>query len=207
MGQLAPALATLQKLAVGENPPAPAARDALTLINGSAQNAAQRTSLAESRLKTDPKDLVALVARAELHEQQGQFKEAVSRFEKAVEVSPDFWPARRRLAYLYAERLNDDKSALPHATKVRQVMPEDAVSAHVLGKIAFRRNEFPNALRYFQEVARNSSASGEPHYLVGLTSLRLTRTNDSKIALAKALELPLPPQMSNDAKRLLGELK
>jgi Flp pilus assembly protein TadD len=207
MGQLAPALATLQKLAVGENPPAPAARDALSLINGTAQNAAQRTSLAESRLKADPKDLLALVARAEIHEQQGQFKEAVSRFEKAVEVSPDFWPARRRLAYLYAERLNDDKSALPHATKVRQVMPEDAVSAHVLGKIAFRRNDFANALRYFQEVARNSSASGEPHYLVGLTSLRLTRTNDSKAALAKALELPLSPQMSNDAKRLLGELR
>ncbi len=207
MGQLAPALATLQKLAIGNNPPAPAARDALTLINGTGQNAAQRTALAESRLKADPKDLIALAARAEIHEQQGQFKEAASRFEKAVEVSPDFWPARRRLAYIYAERLNDDKSALPHATKVRQVMPEDAVSAHVLGKIAFRRNEFANALRYFQEVARRESATGEPHYLVALTNLRLGRTNDSKTALSKALALPLPTPLSNDAKRLLAELK
>ncbi len=207
MGQTTRAIATLQGVAAaGPGASGQSARDALTLMNSSSVTTPQRLALAETRLKSDRDDFIALVSRAEIDEQQGLFKEAVSRYKKVIELSPNFWPAHRRLAFLYAERLKDDKSALPHATKARQASPDDAVTAHVLGKIAFRRNEFPSALRYFQESATGTLTTGEPHYLVGLTCLRLSRTNDSKAALTKALEMPLPPDIAREAKRLLAEL-
>jgi tetratricopeptide (TPR) repeat protein len=207
MGQITPSLEGFQKLATGNGTATQAAKEALTLVKSSGQAPTERLSLAESRLKANPNDLLALVARGEIDEQQGKFKEAAERFGKAVQLSPEFWPAHRRLAYLYSEHLKDDSLALQHATKARQAVPEDAVVAHVLGKVSFRKNDFANALRYFQEVARVTTTSGEPQYWVGVTSLRLQRTNDSKVALTKALELPLAPEMAQDARKVLTTLK
>lgn len=208
-GRISEATATLQNLA--EKEPAGAvqqtARGALVLMGQTSFPLNERKALAEAQLKSDPQSLLGLVAMAQIEEQQNAFAKAAELYETVVTSAPGFWPARKQLAYLYAERLGNEKSAYTHALKAREAAPADPQLARILGKIALNRGELANALRLFQETTQGNQINGESYYWVGLANFRLKRTNDCKLALNKALQMSLPADQEAEAKKLISQLQ
>ena len=58
---------------------------------------------------------------------------------------PDFAPAQKQLALLYAKDPNNDAKAYPLAVKALQAFPDDPEIARALGLIVFRQGDYSRA--------------------------------------------------------------
>ncbi len=166
----------------------------------------RKVAIADGRLKQDPKDIVAIAISAEIAAGRSQFSKAIELYEQALSVAPGFTPANKALAVLYLERGSDDKAAFSNAIKAREAMPNDPEIARVLGKLALKRNDYSEALRFLSE-ATVSAKDGEPYHLIGMANLRLKRSNEARVAFTKAAALPLKPDVAAENSRMLSELK
>ncbi len=75
------------------------------------------------------------MARGALDEQRGQIKSAADIYMGVLRRSPDFAPAQKRLATLYAQEPSTTDAAYDLATKARKTLPDDAQLAELLERL------------------------------------------------------------------------
>ncbi len=155
-------------------------------------------------LAANPNHVPALVAMARLQEQQNRFDDARDLYERVLTRAPQFAPARRQLALIYAERLKDDRKAYEHAVKARESFPTDPLLTKTLGVLVQRRGDYRYAVQLLQEAGRALPKDGEVYYSLGVAQLQLKQTKEGTEALTKALELGPQAAYAADAKRLLS---
>ncbi|HXG48502.1 MAG TPA: tetratricopeptide repeat protein, partial [Methylomirabilota bacterium] len=148
-----------------------------------------------------------LMALGLIEEQRKNPAEARKAYEKALSIYPQFLPASVRLAGLYAEHFGELQRAYDVALKARTAQPEDPELAKVLGKIVYRRKDYPYAVRLFQETTRKVPSDAEAFYYLGLAHHQLQQPAEARQALHQALGLQLEPVLAREANRLLAELK
>ena len=164
-------------------------------------------SQVQSILKSNPDYLPALAIQGLLEQQKNRPKEARDIFEKILKSYPSFAPARKSLAALYTDSLNDQAKALDHATEARKALVDDPDLSRILGRISYRRNDHRNAVRYFQESTRQFSEDGESFYYLGFAHYQLNQKADGQKALEKALKLNPNASMANEARRVMAPTK
>ncbi len=78
----------------------------------------------------------------------GRREEADRAFQKALELDPDFWVARRELAANY---LHDGKTkeAANQLTEVLELAPDDQTANFLFGQISYAQQDCPSALDHF----------------------------------------------------------
>jgi tetratricopeptide (TPR) repeat protein len=166
---------------------------------------------AESRivdlLKSDPQLVPALMASATIDEQKADLVAAEQAYEKVLGRYPDFVPAQRRLAVLYAEDSGDIERAYALAIKARESFPNDAELGKALGIIAFRQGDYAHATSLLEECAAEQSPDAELFYYLGASQYRLADRAESKASLQRALSMNLSGKLTTDAKQMLAELK
>jgi Flp pilus assembly protein TadD len=128
-------------------------------------------------------------------------------YEDVLKHYPDFAPAQKQLAILYAKDPNNDAKAYPLAVKARDAFPTDPDVARTLGIIVFRQGDYPRAANLLQESARQRNGDAELMYYLGMAQYHLKNRAESKTALQKALDLSLSGAPAVEAKRILAELK
>jgi tetratricopeptide (TPR) repeat protein len=168
--------------------------------------AADASAKIEQAVKTDATDVPALMALGALDEQK-QDSGARQIYEKVLTLYPDFSPAKKRLAIIYAATPGDNAKAYEMASKARTVYPNDADVAKALGIIMYRQNDFDRAATLLKESASKRPTDAELHYYLGMAQYRLKRTNDSRASLRRSLELHLKPDLTTEANKVLAELK
>jgi Tfp pilus assembly protein PilF len=161
----------------------------------------------EQILKSDPAYVPALMALAAIDEQKRNVGTATETYEKALGHYPDFSPAQKRLAILYASNPGDSQKALDVATKARQAFPDDAEVAKAFGIIVYRRGEYARAASLLQESARKRDSDGELMYYLGMAQFQLNKRTESKQTLQRALELGLKDELAVEARKNLAKLK
>ena len=161
----------------------------------------------EQILKSDPAYVPALMALAAIDEQKRNVGTATETYEKALGHYPDFSPAQKRLAILYASNPGDSQKALAAATKARQAFPDDAEVAKAFGIIVYRRGEYARAASLLQESARKRDSDGELMYYLGMAQFQLNKRTESKQTLQRALELGLKDELAVEARKNLAKLK
>ena len=194
--------------------------DALSAGANEARNFLELTALAEDPvqaaaagakiaqiLKSVPKDVPALMAAATASEQKSDASGAMATYEKVLEQFPDFTPAKKRLAILYAANAGDNKKAFDLALKARAAYPEDAELAQAFGVILYRQGDFPRALTLLKESVAKRREDAELSYYLGMTQYRLKDTKSAKQSLQRALDLKLKPELAADARKTVAELK
>jgi Flp pilus assembly protein TadD len=108
---------------------------------------------------------------------------------------------------LYTDHFGDQKKAFDHAAKAREVMTQDAALAKTLGKIAYRRQDYRNAVRFLQESSPKLPDDPELLYFLGMAHYQLKEKAQSKQALGRALALSPNALEAPEARRLLAQLE
>ena len=185
-------------------PRAPAAKRFLELTTIAAKPAtAGAGDTADTALKTDPANVAALIAKAALAESARNVDAARQDYEKALALFPEFTPAKKQLAILYAEKSIDDKKGIELGTAAREMFPSDADLARALGIMAYRTGNFSRAVSLLQESAGTRATDAELMYTLGMAQRQTKDSAGSAKSLQKALDLGLKGDAAKEVRALM----
>ena len=211
IGKVPEAQAALQN-ALGKNlPAAPAAQarrmlDMIALAAAPAQAAAASARIADA-LKTDPDDVPTLMARAAACQSAADTATAEQTYEKVLARYPDFLPAQKELAGLYAAEPGKADRAYAMALRVHDALPDDPGANKLLGFVLVQHGDYSRAVSLLMQSAAKMPSDAEVFYYLGSAQYHLKNRIDSKASLQKALALNLAAPLAASAKQMLSDLK
>lgn len=158
----------------------------------------------EARLQQEPNDPLLLSRLAEAYERQGQAAKAAANYERALKLNPKLPGVVLKLAQLYAGPLKDQDKALDFAKKARELAPNDARVAGLLGRIAFQAGNFSWAYSLLQESARQQPNDAGTLYDLALVAYALGKAPEARKTMQRALDAAPTGAQSEEAKRFLA---
>ena len=117
-----------------------AALDSDDAISGNAENEVAKA------LAAQPDYVPALMAKAAIRLQKGDAAEASAIYSSILEKWPDFAPAQKWLASIYANDPANAGKAYELASKARRSLVDDSSLAKTLGTLSFQRKEYARFL-------------------------------------------------------------
>ena len=211
IGKVSDAQTALQNALAANLPAALAGQDRRMLeLIGLAAAPAQAAAAAgriDEILKAEPDDVPALMARAAACESIADVGGAEQAGEKILVRYPDFTPAQKQLARLYAADPTKADRAYALAAKARQVFPDDPVLAKILGVILVQRGDYSHGMNLLQQSAATLTTDAALFYYLGTAQFHLHNRLESKASLQQALALKLSGPAADAAKQMLSELK
>jgi tetratricopeptide (TPR) repeat protein len=180
---------------------------ALTALEGKSKELIAAESEVQNELKSDPNYVPALMAQAALLAQRGQAKPATETYTDILHRLPDFAPAQKRLAALYAQDPSTIAAAYDLATKARKTLPDDPELAELLGRLSYEKKEYPRAIQLLQESARKRPLDADSLYYLGMSQLQTRQKAEAQGILNQALTAGLQDPMAAEAKRALADLQ
>jgi uncharacterized protein HemY len=161
----------------------------------------------DQTLKATPSYLPALAAKAAALDAKPEGNRSQTAYEEILKLYPDFTPAKKSLAALYANNPSDLPKAYSLAMKARADLPDDAEISKILGIILYRQKEFSKAVNVLKESAAKRDDDADLMYYLGMARYRLKDKSGSAEALQRALQLNLKENLASDARKALAELK
>jgi tetratricopeptide (TPR) repeat protein len=177
-------------------------------LAGDPERAVTSSSRVQEILKSQPDYVPALMAMGAIEDQKADLRAAEQVYEKALSLYPDFGPAKRRLAILYAaDQPADNQRALQLAMQAREAYPVDPEVAKAFGIEAYRQGDYARAAGLLKESANSLTADATLMYYLGMAQYRNNDPAACKLSLRRALELNLNGELSSAAKQTLVGLK
>lgn len=155
-------------------------------------------------LATPPRSLPTLFLSALLENSLAHYPAAAQAALTLLTHYPDFTPASKLLASLYADHLNEPAKAQTLAAKARLLTPEDPDLAKILGKVAYQQSDFPTASLYLTEASLKLPNDPDLLYHLGLALHQQKSLPDSTQILSKALALDPASPLAPQAKKILA---
>ena len=180
---------------------------ALTALEGKSKELIADESEVQNELKSDPNYVPALMAQAALLAQRGQAKPATETYTDILHRLPDFAPAQKRLAALYAQDPSTVAAAYDLATKARKTLPDDPELAELLGRLSYEKKEYPRVVQLLQESARQKTLDADSLFYLGMSQLQARQTAEARGALNQALVAGLQEPLATKAKRALADIQ
>ena len=147
------------------------------------------------------------MAQADLQMQHRDLKAATAIYTDVLRRYPDFAPAQKRLAAVYAE----DPSTLPKAyelaMKARKTLSDDPELTQILAEISYKRKDFAYAIQLFLESGKRKALDSRSLYYLGMSQWQATQKTQGRESLERALGAGLPEPLATEAKRVLAESK
>ena len=160
----------------------------------------------QNELKSDPNYVPALMAQAALLAQRGQPKPATETYTDILHRLPDFAPAQKRLAALYAQDPSTVAAAYDLATKARKTFPDDPELSELLGRLSYEKKEYPHAIQLLQETARKRPLDADSLFYLGMSQLQARQKTEARGVLSQALTDGLQEPFATEAKQALAQL-
>jgi tetratricopeptide (TPR) repeat protein len=157
-------------------------------------------------LGVDPNYLPALMVQAAIQSQQGDAAGAAAVYNRILERFPDFAPAQKQLAALYATDPANQKKAYELAINARKTLAEDAELARTLARLSYGRKEYRRVIQLFQESQKQKPLDSISLFYLGMAQAQLNEKTAARDTLQKALAAGLPEPTAAEAKRVLTEL-
>ena len=161
----------------------------------------------QKELKSNPEYVPALMAQAALDAQRGQAKSATEIYSDVLRRWPDFAPAQKRLARIYAQDPSTVAAAYDLATKARKALPDDPQLSELLGRLSYEKKEYPRAIQLLQESARKRPLDADSLFYLGMSQLQASQKAEARGALNRALAGGLHEPLASEAKRALADLQ
>jgi tetratricopeptide (TPR) repeat protein len=211
LGKVNEARDVMQK-AVTANPNSSQAADAkdflaLTALDENSKELTEAEGEVQKELKSNPEYVPALMAQAALLAQRGEVKQATDTYGNILRRLPDFAPAQKRLATLYAREPSTVAAAYDLATKARKALPDDPEVAALLGRLSYEKKEYPRAVQLFQESARKRPLDADSLFYLGMSQIQASQKTEARGALNQALADGLHEPLATEAKRALADLQ
>jgi tetratricopeptide (TPR) repeat protein len=211
LGKVNEARDAMQK-AVTTSANSPSASDAreflaLTALDENQKELGAAEAELQKELKSKPEYVPALMAQAALDAQRGQAKSATEIYSDVLHRWPDFAPAQKRLATIYAQDPSTVAAAYDLATKARKALPDDPQLSELLGRLSYEKKEYPRAIQLLQESARKQPLDADSLFYLGMSQLQASQKTEARGALNQALAGGLQEPLASEAKRALADLQ
>jgi tetratricopeptide (TPR) repeat protein len=180
---------------------------ALTSLNENPKGLMAAEAEVQKQLRSDPEYLPALMVQAALDEQRHQIKPAAEIYTGILRRLPDFAPAQKALATLYAQDPSATAMAYDLAAKARQALPEDAELAELLGRLSYEKKEYQRAIQLLQESARTKSLNANSLFYIGMSQLQSSQKTEAQGVLNQALVAGLQEPFATEARRALADIE
>jgi tetratricopeptide (TPR) repeat protein len=180
---------------------------ALTAVDENSKELMSAETDVQTELKSNPQYVPALMAQAALDTQRGQIKPATETYDGILRRWPDFAPAQKRLAKLYAQDPSTVAAAYDLAAKARKTLSDDPELAELLGRLSYEKKEYPRAVQLFQESARKRPLDADSLFYLGMSQFQARQTAEARGALNQALAGGLQEPLATQAKRALADLQ
>ena len=156
-------------------------------------------------LKIQPLYAPALMAKAAIQLQRNDAKAAANIYLQVLNKYPDFAPAQKRLAAIYADSAEDAGKAYEFAVKARKTLPDDPELARTLAELNFKRKEFSYAIQLLEGSAAKQPLPAKHLYYLGMAQLQTKQDAKGRETLARALGAGLQDPLAREAKQRLAE--
>jgi tetratricopeptide (TPR) repeat protein len=211
LGKVNEAREAMQKVLANNADPARAA-DAkkflgLTALDQNPKELMAAENDVQNELKSNSQYVPALMAQAALDAQHAQIAPATEIYSDILRRWPDFAPAQKHLAALYAQNPSAVAAAYDLATKARKTLPDDPELAELLGRLSYEKKEYPHAIQLLQESARKRPLDADSLFYLGMSQLQARQKNEARGALNQALTAGLQEPQAAEAKRALADLQ
>src|SRR5438477_8576584 len=157
-------------------------------------------------LAAQPDNVPALMAKAAIQLQKGETAAAGGIYNSILQKWPDFAPAQKRLASIYANDPANAGKAYELASKARRSLVDDSSLAKTLGTLSFQRKEYARAVQFLQESDARKALDGKSLFMLGMAHLRLGHKTEAKKILDRALAAGIPDDLAKQAKDAMFEL-
>lgn len=177
---------------------------AMTALDQVAPETAAAEPEIQKALQADPDYVPALMAEAAVKLQNNDPKGASDLYSKVLQKYPDFAPAEKRLAGIYANDPNELAKANDLAMKARKTLADDPELAQTLAEINFARKQYPYAIQLFQQSSAKRPLSAKDLFELGVAQIETKQEAKGRENLEKALAAGLKDPMAQEAKRHLA---
>ncbi len=177
---------------------------ALTALEGDPAALASAKAQIEAKLQADPKFVPALMADAAIDTQGNNKTAAITRYQQVLQRFPDFAPAQKQLAVLYADDPAHLAEAYDLASKARKILPDDSAVAVLLGRLSYEKKDYSRAIQLLQESARHNPLDATDLYYLGMSQLQANQKAAGREALGRALAKGLTDPLATEAKRAMA---
>ena len=147
------------------------------------------------------------MVRAAILLQRGESEAATATYSEVLRRFPDFVPAQKRLASLYAEDPEKREQAYNLVIKARKALPDDPELAQILAELSYQRKEFAYAVQLLQGSSEKKPLDAKLLFYLGMSHLKVNDKLQSREALRQALAAGLPDPLASEAKSVLAELE
>jgi tetratricopeptide (TPR) repeat protein len=149
----------------------------------------------------------ALMAKAAIRLQKGDATEAGTIYGTVLQKWPDFAPAQKRLAAIYANDPSNANKGYELANKARRAMPDDPDLARTLGVLSFQRKDYSRAIQLLQQSESKKPLDGKSLFALGMAHFQLGHKSDAKKDLDRALAAGIPDDLTKQAKDTIATLE
>ena len=132
---------------------------------------------------------------------KGKREEAIAHYEKAISLSPDFYPAHNNLGSAELGKSNF-AAARREFEQVVKLNQSDAAAYFNLSNVCMLTGQLVDARRFLEEGLRRQPESGFGKFLLGSLHLREGNTKEAESALHQAIQLS--PTMSQARLQLVN---
>src|SRR5437764_4174523 len=152
-----------------------------------AGESAQALELVESELQQYPRDATLLALKGIALSRLGRDKEALSAYNSALNISPDYLAALEGAAEL--EYKAGSSRAVPLLERIVKLRPEDPTSHAMLGIFAYKQHDCASAVKHFR--LSQQLIGSQPAALAQYASclMELQRPEDAVAVFQKIQEL------------------
>ena len=120
---------------------------------------------------------------------------------------PDFAPAQKRLATLYAQDPSTIAAAYDLATKARKTLPDDPELSELLGRLSYEKRNIRAPSNCFRKAPGNGRLTPNSLFYLGMSQLQARQNAEARGALNQALAAGLQEPLAAEAKRALADLQ
>jgi len=180
---------------------------ALTSLDEDGADLNALSAEANRALQADPNNVPALMVQAEASRQRHEIKTSADIYNKILQRNPDFTPAQKNLAMVYARDPAFLTNAYDLAIKARKKIPDDLDLMQTMGEISYRKKDFTYAAQLLNDRARKKPLDAEGLFCLGMSNLQLKKNISARDALQQALQAGLTDPSASEAKQALAKLK
>ena len=139
-------------------------------------------------------------------EQKGDWQDAQTAYQQAMQLDNSDPVAQNNLAWLLAEHGGDIDVALKLAQQAKEKAADDVNVSDTIGWIYYKKSSYDAALAYLKDCTEKSPKNPTFQYHLGMTYLQLGERGQARAALQKSIQLDSHFRDADLARQALSKL-
>ena len=119
---------------------------------------------------------------------KGQVDEAITHYQKALQIKPDYADAHNNLGNALLQKGRVDE-AITHYQKALQITPDFAEAHYNLGNALLQKGDVDEAITHYQKALQINPDNAEAHDNFGMALLKMGRVDEAITHFQKGLQI------------------